>query len=187
MGAWLFFIYRVFMADETILKEIKNVVNNFGWDVNLTNGFWVKLQDINPKNPIAFDISKPIYCNSVTLPSVNIEYEEVSVSVNKFKTQVPMAKVKTDLSLEVTGGTADYIKNITNLFKSQINAKGTLNIGSLFEITVWTFSANYDNVAKINYKNCYLKSIGEVTFEQSATNSFFKCTYMFTVGRIDSV
>jgi len=176
-------------SKQDILKKIATVVDEFGWDVNLLNGFWIDL-DTNIKTtsegfPPIYFVSKgsPIYCSSVSFPSVNVEYEEVAISVNKFKTQVPIAKTKTDLQLEITGGTAQYLRNMSYLFRSGVS--GQLDISTLYNISVMTFPANYNKVDTINFKNCYIKSIGEVSFEQSSTNSFFKCNYTFSVGRIE--
>ena len=186
MGAWLFFIYRVFMADETILKEIKNVVNNFGWDVNLMNGFWVKLNTIGtPKKIINFPNSPLLFCSKVTLPSIDIEYEDVSISVNKFRTPVPMTKVKSDLIIEVMGGTKEYMSNIARMYEiAGVNTNGR-DVASLYNIAVWAHTGNYENIGTMNYKQCYIKSIGEISYEHGENNVFFTCPYTFKVGIIE--
>ena len=171
-------------SKQDILTQMKSVVDRFGWDVNLLNGFWVDLEKIEPQKPIKFNKREPIYCNAVTLPNVSIEYEEVSISINKFRAPVPMAKTKSDLILEITGGTDDYIKNLIQLFKFNTNEEGGLDVASLYRISVYTFKANYDRIRSITYENCYIKDIGGISYEQSATNSFFKCPYTFVVGRI---
>jgi len=173
-------------SGKDIRKEIKFVVDQFGWEANLLNGFWVKLDDIQPSRLLKFSRYQPIYCNAVTLPNLSIDYQNVSISVNKFQTPVPMAKTKGDLILEITGGSSDYIKNIRTLFEFGNDGKSDLDVATLFSITVYTYKANYDRVRSIQYKNCYLKDIGSISYEQSATNTFFKCPYTFTVGYIKS-
>jgi hypothetical protein len=167
------------MAD--IAKEMKKVVDAFGWDVNLLNGFWISIGKSGADfkgSLVHFNQSAVVYCNSVSLPSVGIEYEEVSIGVNKFKAFVPKNRIKGELTLTITGGTKDYLTNIKNMFNAT-------DFMQTHDITVWLFTANFSNVCSAKYKNCLLKSIGEVGMEQSNSMSFFKCNYVFTVGSID--
>lgn len=162
-----------------IIKEIRKTVDAFGWNIDLLNGFWVRISGEDFNGELISFKDSPLFASSVTLPSMGIEYEEVSIGVNRFKSFVPKNRIKGDLVMTITGGNMSYLANLQALFNATDYTK-------LHDITVWLYSSNFSNVKHITYKNCLLKSIGDVSMEQSNSMNFFKCNYTFSVGCIDA-